>query len=234
MAVSLVASPPRPTRELTRTIRIFRVPADIHTTTYPNTTRTHTRAYATKRIGRWVLIATNGEFVVYRGYRKFPNDLSEFWTVERRERYLLRHDVVLPISLDRWVFPESNDAGRGAIDLVVTFVPTADSKAVTLKWRGWQLYEEDVPQSPEWHCLGYDVCDKSGTSGLTNCGYEEGDRNVVAGFATRVNEHHLFRTIEDADAFRDVSDRRVPEHAPFGVLAIYAPTSQVKLLSSPS
>ena len=37
----------------------------------------------------------------------------------------------------------------------------------------------------------------------------------------RLNEHHLFKNAESAFAFRLVTNRRVPEHAPFFVYGLW-------------
>ena len=75
---------------------------------------------------------------------------------------------------------------------------------------------------PSWSFLGYDVADAGLLSGLSNCGYEEDERAALrARFGQRLNEHHLFAAREDAEAFRGLTDRRVPEHAPFSVYGLW-------------
>ena len=76
-------------------------------------------------------------------------------------------------------------------------------------------------REPSWQLLGYDVADP-GISGLSNCGYTDEERPAaVARWGPLLNEHHLFRRVEDADAFRVYSDARVSEHAPFFVLGLW-------------
>jgi hypothetical protein len=72
-----------------------------------------------------------------------------------------------------------------------------------------------------WTLLGYDVADFP-FSGISNCSYtpEEGDR-LRETWAPKLNEHHLFRDHEPAFAFAAVTDRRVPDHAPFHVYSLY-------------
>lgn len=75
--------------------------------------------------------------------------------------------------------------------------------------------------SSEWRSLGFDVADGEFTSGLSNCGYRRGEVEALRRtWARDLNEHHLFTDVERALAFRDLSDRRVPEHAPFFVYAL--------------
>ena len=175
-----------------------------------------------------MLRSISGEFVVYRGPRALPNDLAETWPTERRVRFLIRTDVDLPISLDRTVLPVAGADDVAVFDLVATVVPSPEAAEAVARWRGSERFEA-IPQSPEWQCLGYDVCDESGTSGLMNCSYESGER-CSESFARGISRHHLFERAEDANRFRELCDRRIAEHAPFVVVSIYARTADIKLL----
>ncbi len=73
----------------------------------------------------------------------------------------------------------------------------------------------------DWTLLGFDVSD-AGVSGLMNCGFEEQERqDCVKRWGPHLNRHHLFAAIEDARQFRAFSDKRVAEHAPFFILALW-------------
>jgi hypothetical protein len=75
--------------------------------------------------------------------------------------------------------------------------------------------------SEDWPVVGYDVADASLLSGLMNCGYSQPERRALRpAWATKLNRSGLFDSVEDAFAFRAVTDSRVPEHAPFFVFAI--------------
>lgn len=70
--------------------------------------------------------------------------------------------------------------------------------------------------------LGFDIADDGFLSGLMNCGYDEEEQlSVRAEWADALNEHHLFADWDVADRFRAFSDRRVPEHRPFGVYSLW-------------
>lgn len=70
--------------------------------------------------------------------------------------------------------------------------------------------------------LGYDVADAGRISGLANCGYTEEELSTLRPtWGTRLNDLGLFDTLDDAIGFRDVTDARVPEHAPFWVHAVW-------------
>jgi hypothetical protein len=70
--------------------------------------------------------------------------------------------------------------------------------------------------------LGFDVADGSMTSGLSNCGYSGAERASLARrWSQSLNDNHLFIRAEEAFAFRDLTNRRVVEHAPFFVYGLY-------------
>lgn len=89
----------------------------------------------------------------------------------------------------------------------------------------WQaIYANTNPAEPKpsWGRLGYDVSDLYLLSGLTNCGYEPDEQNVLQGEMKRyLNQYHLFTDLNPALEFKEISDHRVPEHAPFFVYGLY-------------
>jgi len=84
-----------------------------------------------------------------------------------------------------------------------------------------------VPSSLDnnWLFLGYDVSDKWGLSGLSNCGFlptfddVESLRNQWAPY---LNTFHLFNDLDKAAEFKEFSNKRVKEHAPFFVFGIWS------------
>jgi hypothetical protein len=84
--------------------------------------------------------------------------------------------------------------------------------------------EPTVPDRPPEGStlLGYDVADAGWVSGLSNCGYTEEETRVLGSeWGPRLNSDGLLSTLEDAVAFRHLTDQRVPEHAPFWVYALW-------------
>ena len=72
-----------------------------------------------------------------------------------------------------------------------------------------------------WSILGFDVADGMHISGLSNCGYEPSEKAIFRrDWAGALNEHHLFESPVTARAFRDATEARVPEHAPFFVYCV--------------
>lgn len=76
--------------------------------------------------------------------------------------------------------------------------------------------------SKDWQFVGFDVADSSLCSALSNCGYFPDEQAALAdAWAPKLNDAGLLVNRADADAFRALSDRRIREHAPFFVLALY-------------
>ena len=72
-----------------------------------------------------------------------------------------------------------------------------------------------------WRFLGFDIADP-GISGLSNCGYSDTERNALAArWGADLNRYHLFDDLDRAFAFRDLTNGRVPEHAPFFVIGLW-------------
>ena len=83
--------------------------------------------------------------------------------------------------------------------------------------------------STDWSLLGFDVADAGLISGLSNCGYTRAElAGLRAAWASALNAHHLFDDVEKALAFREMTDRRVPEHAPFFVYALRRVSQVIK------
>ena len=77
-------------------------------------------------------------------------------------------------------------------------------------------------RNPAWELLGYDVSDLDYLSGLSDCGYDPEEKlDLVPRFASHLNQWHLFTDHTKAFEFKQVSDERVREHAPFYVYGLY-------------
>ena len=97
---------------------------------------------------------------------------------------------------------------------------TIDSETIDGIVRPSELKPSNVDAS--WEFLGFDVSDKGFISGLMNCGYDPDERQTLRSqWADHLNDHHLFEKLDDARAFVDVSNGRVPEHAPFFAFGLW-------------
>jgi hypothetical protein len=159
------------------------------------------------------------------------------WTVDRRTRFLLRRDVAAVRSVDPLVWvrppglppapqPEGLWPDLSALFAAARALGRADAVAVRIT----ALEEDGTPESAGtigpafegYDLLGWDVADYYLLGGLTNCGYTpEEAASLAPGWAPLLNKWHLFDNPEDATAFAAVTEKRVPEHAPFYAYGIY-------------
>ncbi|MBI5537997.1 MAG: hypothetical protein HY898_35065 [Deltaproteobacteria bacterium] len=185
--------------------------------------------------------------ILYAGsdIREHPARPNEHWTKDRREKYLLRPDVVRPLSVDPNVWgrargPDGQTSGtplpwisvEAVIEGVRSWAGVDDGVAIVIGVVAEDPQEErtlarsmgtnvELCPQPTWEFLGFDVADST-TSGLSNCGYGLGEVDVLRPpWASRLNHHGLFAEITDALSFRRLTDERVPEHAPFRVYGIW-------------
>ncbi|HZT44456.1 MAG TPA: hypothetical protein VFA07_19990 [Chthonomonadaceae bacterium] len=89
---------------------------------------------------------------------------------------------------------------------------------------GGPYLEPTMPARPEtsWRLLGFDVSDGSLISGLMDCAYTESELAVLREpWSSHLNEYHLFTDVAKALKFCKLTDKRVPEHAPFFVYGLW-------------
>jgi hypothetical protein len=162
---------------------------------------------------------------------------------ERLFGFLLRPDISQTLSVDTLIWPtavEDSPAWVGMNapfweDLVSLERHVAGGEPHTLIAATWHFAPGEargpvgpyigpttpLARDPEWKLLGYDVADPT-ISGLSNCGYSEQElRELSPVWGRRLNERGLFDDPADAFAFRDLTNLRVPEHAPFFVLGLW-------------
>ena len=74
-----------------------------------------------------------------------------------------------------------------------------------------------------WEFLGYDVADTGFTSALSNMGFTDDDNlpNLRAQWGGVLNTHHLFNKTDDAVQFKEFSNLRAPEYAPFYIFGLW-------------
>lgn len=170
------------------------------------------------------------------------------WTAERRSTYLLRPDVRFPLSVDTNVWERApgdlahpvpwtpvEDVQKRAAALmaskhrvcVAVFGAAAADPAEEEDLRSRTGADTPLAADPAWTFVGFDIADGTEISGLSNCGYGAEIDTLSAAWARRLNDRGLFRHLEDAFAFREVTNARVPEHAPFTVYGIWIVSGQV-------
>jgi hypothetical protein len=160
------------------------------------------------------------------------------WTADRRTSYLLRRDVPSVRSIDTLVWERPPGLPRppvperlwpGLSDLFAAAGALGRAGVVAVRITAFPE-DEPTPESLDpiepaaerYDLLGYDVADYWQLSGLTNCGYSpEEAASLAPVWAPLLNQWHLFGNPDDAAAYADVTEKRVPEHAPFYAYGIY-------------
>jgi hypothetical protein len=75
---------------------------------------------------------------------------------------------------------------------------------------------------PVYHFVGYDVADTGMWSGIANLGYtKEEVQQLAPKWKKRFNQFGLFDNIEHAFEFKEITERRAQEYAPFFVFSLY-------------
>lgn len=145
------------------------------------------------------------------------------WAEERRrDTYLLRPVPDVPLSVDQSVTSSmarcTHTASPSAIRLLAIALPSTAALRYVAEAR--RRHDFALPDTATF--VGFDVADP-GTSGLSNCGYGTVRQleSAKAAWSRSLNLHHLFEERSVADSFADYTDLRVPEHAPFLVVALY-------------
>lgn len=176
-----------------------------------------------------------------------PEPPDPSWSEARREKYLLRRDIRRPLSVDRTVWPSCPMADgqpspqalpwvgvevvrKRAVETCATRQPRAVTIAIGLviehandeALAASRGVATELVVEPTWRRLGFDIADGTAISGLSNCSYEADEAAALRdAWAARLNDHGLFDDVDEALAFRAVTDARVREHAPFAVYAVW-------------
>ncbi len=99
-------------------------------------------------------------------------------------------------------------------------IPYVDRKGIQCALIVGNTIPRELPAGSEF--LGFDVADAADISALSNCGYaEEEKRKLPSQWARRLNDFGILRRYEDALEFRDLSDNRIAEHAPFWIYGMH-------------
>ncbi len=172
-------------------------------------------------------------------------DQNSSWPEERRIKFLIRHEVPAPISVDVGVWPAfaTNPDETfplqlwGSVSDIVTTFPDAtqwrSNSPVIIEiaaiatgeqsseyWEGILLGrvepEKDKSLKVTPEVLGYDVADRYLVSGISNCMLSADELVAVRkDWSEALNVWGLIENKDAAEAIRAVCDRLIPEHAPF-------------------
>lgn len=123
------------------------------------------------------------------------------------------------------VLTEHSGRSDGAAVLSVAIVAVDGAlRALGSPWE--EVLDETVEPEvlgDDWQLIGYDVADRYLTSGLSNCGYDENEKKKlpIKNWAARINDYGLLERLDWAVEFKQLTDQRVREHAPFLVFGLY-------------
>lgn len=70
--------------------------------------------------------------------------------------------------------------------------------------------------------IGYDVADRDMISGLSNCGYDPNEMEIIKeSWNSCLNDYGLFKKFADAMRFTKLIDKKIPSHSPFYVYSLF-------------
>lgn len=102
--------------------------------------------------------------------------------------------------------------------IAITIVISDDKDIVEFK--NYDIKPENIGN--EWKLLGYDVADYFFTSFLTNAAYSNQEKlDFEKTFTYKLNTHHLFKTMEQAESYVLVAESRDEKHGRMYSYGIY-------------
>lgn len=107
---------------------------------------------------------------------------------------------------------------------VIAITVFTSSPSEAQEWDELVATATPATRDNSWTLLGFDVSDQWLLSGLSNCGFVPEVEDVAslrAQWGPQLNRHHLFDSLDAATAFKDLSNVRVQEHAPFFVFGLW-------------
>ena len=89
-------------------------------------------------------------------------------------------------------------------------------------WHGALFPSLNIQIPANWVFLGYDIADDGFESGLYSRGYEQNEKRLLQKtWITRFNEYGLIKDFKDVTEFKELTDKRIPEHAPFYIFGLW-------------
>ena len=165
----------------------------------------------------WPTILDAGGIVPVSAY---DNDLAEFHGVPLSDEFQPNSPLFVDVyELENTLSGEWPFANKPLMIVAITYFYDSDTQP-SKSWPNVGTVSEQI--QPEWEFLGYDVADAGLLSGLLNCGYSPEEKRVAnERWSQSLNEHHLFDDIGAAMSFREWTDNRVTEHAPFSIYGLH-------------
>lgn len=155
------------------------------------------------------------------------------WNQNRRDEHLINPLVTYPLSVDFYVWaPLVAHSSKLPCGLYTEYNRSLEDLGVPIAITVWDSRGKDYfaaicegllseSRLDNWTFLGYDIADQYFVSALSNCGVGEEDELTKQKWVKCVNDWGLISEESEASEFRDWSDQRVREHAPFFVYGLY-------------
>lgn len=186
---------------------------------------------------------------VFLGYdvrTSLEGHIENSWDTARRSDYLLRPEIIRPVSVDRIVWPSLLTDETPPFGLLTTLDEVVRSmkelersvggEPTLIGIFGFPNRECTIPAAwsmavgtqPTPECihgvtkdLGFDVADEFMLGGLSNCKITPEERGrICESWIRKVNMYGLLEDLESASMVKTVYDLLVPEHSPFYVYFI--------------
>jgi hypothetical protein len=181
---------------------------------------------------------------------RVPPDKLPNWNQKRRSEFLLREEIPHPLSVDEDVWPLLDDpaerravfvdpempanglnvhelkSGARVVNGCLVAITASEATASRLRSQHRiKVLSGGNVQSLEkvgMRLLGFDVADVWFYSALSNCGFNDSKREMAERFNRRLNDSGLFQSRGDAEDFRAMADKRIPDHAPFQIYGLWS------------
>ena len=153
----------------------------------------------------------------------YTGPFSPFWkSLVELQRFLEQFklnnfdDLLLAISIDVSLLTQSE------LEYFHSLLGNKNQKLLKLKLFECLATPGKVQES--WEFIGFDVSDSGFTSAISNMGFTSDDDipSLRAKWGPYLNEYHLFDQAENAVRFKEFSNQRAPEHAPFFVFGLWS------------
>jgi hypothetical protein len=188
------------------------------------------------------------ELMVGFDAREMSIDFNQTWTDDQKQTFLLRHDIVKPLTVDTMIWksvfevsgielPDYRSLRSDLWSELSKLRHFLKSSAITepywliaitqigIELEEWLYYRdivEPVSVDAAWKFLGYDVAEETLLSGICDMGYREDDGAFARQkYAPHLNQYNLFTDREIAADFAKWSDLRDPGHGPFHLYKLY-------------
>ena len=155
------------------------------------------------------------------------------WSVEDRSQFLVKSDIISPLSIDPRIWPRSQASPNESKDIfsglyqksvsvdsneVLIFISIVE--AYFVRFSEFGFCGQGIQRDLKAEIIGYDVSDPYYYSGISN--FDLGlDFDEKCSWASRINDQGLFSNSSHAVEFASLLNGLASEHSPFFVFGLY-------------